>query len=326
MAYAELEDIQVRVRAGVWERRTPASRVRPNAMLEAPFFEEYAWWWLGAKVEGIIGAKPISENTAKDYRWRLRRHLVPFFGHFRLDEINGVLCQQFKTQKLREAAEQRDLIGAGVVLRDERGRGVVPLRPASLRKLLVALAAILEDAVEDGHLQRNPARARRMRVHVPQPKRSFLEIDELALDAAAHQDCASYPVAISDLGGTAARVAHLLSQDTHPKQIAEQLGLAPTTVSYHLRRLGAQTGRGYVGRRAVVEILGRSGVRASELCDLRIGQVRMHNPDTARFCIQDAKTEAGIREVNRALTSSRPLPPTSSDYAAPEHPPAQRTT
>jgi integrase len=47
----------------------------------------------------------------------------------------------------------------------------------------------------------------------------------------------------------------------------------------------------------VIEILGRSGVRASELCDLRIRDVRIHDPDGERFQIRDAKTDAGVREV-----------------------------
>jgi Phage integrase family len=38
-------------------------------------------------------------------------------------------------------------------------------------------------------------------------------------------------------------------------------------------------------------------MRASELCDLKIGQVRLHDPAGARFHIPDAKTETGIREV-----------------------------
>jgi integrase len=45
------------------------------------------------------------------------------------------------------------------------------------------------------------------------------------------------------------------------------------------------------------EILRRSGARASELCDLRISHVRLHDPEGARFRIPDAKTETGIREV-----------------------------
>jgi integrase len=52
-----------------------------------------------------------------------------------------------------------------------------------------------------------------------------------------------------------------------------------------------------VGRGAIVSTLGYSGVRVSELCDLKIGQLRLHNPERARFLIPDAKTETGIREV-----------------------------
>ena len=47
----------------------------------------------------------------------------------------------------------------------------------------------------------------------------------------------------------------------------------------------------------MIEILARSGVRASELCDMRLRDVRLHDPDGARFRILDSKTEAGIREV-----------------------------
>ena len=53
----------------------------------------------------------------------------------------------------------------------------------------------------------------------------------------------------------------------------------------------------YVGRRAVVATLGGAGLRASELCDVRLRDVRLHDPTGARFRIPDAKTEAGIREV-----------------------------
>jgi hypothetical protein len=46
-----------------------------------------------------------------------------------------------------------------------------------------------------------------------------------------------------------------------------------------------------------VEILARAGVRASELCDMRIGHRRLHDPEGARFRLPDSKAETGIREV-----------------------------
>jgi integrase len=132
------------------------------------------------------------------------------------------------------------------------------------------------------------------------PKRTFLEMDELAalIDAAAEQDVSlSQSIAPIDLGLTAAQVAQLHAQGMSPKQIAKRLGLAKSTVSYHLAKLGLKVGRGYIGRRVIVEILGYGGPRASELCAIKIGHVRLHDPNGARFQIPDSKTETGIREV-----------------------------
>jgi hypothetical protein len=68
------------------------------------------------------------------------------------------------------------------------------------------LAAVLDDAIEDGHIDRNPARGKRMRVRVPKPQRTFLELDELPalIDAAAAQDAPSMPAKI--LGSVAKRL------------------------------------------------------------------------------------------------------------------------
>lgn len=64
-----------------------------------------------------------------------------------------------------------------------------------------------------------------------------------------------------------------------------------------LRRLRAEGPAAYIGRRAIVATLGGSGVRVSEFCDIRIGHLRLHAASGAHFQIPDAKTEAGIREV-----------------------------
>ncbi len=276
-------------------------RQRPNEPSGASIgFHEYATRWLQAKVDGVIGAKPIDANTEADYRSRLSCHLVPFFGPYPLSEIDRALCLQFKAHKLREAQELCEAIAAGAEIRDRRGRRLVPLSPASIRKLIDMLAAVLDDAIEDQYIDRNPARGGRMRVHVAKPDHSFLEMDELALllDAAGAQDESLREVKPPPaLGLTTALVAQLLAQGYRPSQIAKRADLAKSTVSHHMSRLKANAGRGYVGRRVAVEILGRAGVRVSELCDMRIGHVRLHDPNGARFRIPDAKTESGIREV-----------------------------
>ena len=200
---------------------------------------------------------------------------------------------------MREAAELRELIAAGADIRDGHNRRRVPLSAASLRKLIGRLAAILDEAVEDELIERNPARGTRMRIRVPKPKRTFLELDELAalIDAAASQDAIPEPQGLRAGNSTRAKVARQLAAGRAPSAIAAELGITKATVSHHLRKLGVGNFAGYVGRRAAVEILGRSGVRASELCDLRIRDVRLHDPDGARFRIRDSKTDAGVREV-----------------------------
>ena len=302
-ARTELGNILARVRAGVWQPAdppVPAAGGASAARGVVPSFHEYSSLWLQAKIDGVLGDKPIDANTQADYRWRLSRHLLPFFAGYGLDAIDRQLCLAFKSHKLREASELREAVAAGADLRDQRGRRLQPLSASSIRKLIDVLAAILDDAIEDEHIDRNPARSKRMRVRVPKPARSFLEMDELAalIDAAADQDGPLRPARPAPSAGvTQAQVARLVNAGRRPAQIAAELGLARSTVTFHLKRLDANVASAYVGRRAVVEILGRSGVRASELCDLRVGHVRLHDPDGARFRIPDSKTEAGIREV-----------------------------
>ena len=297
-ARRELADLMARVRAGVWKRETRVC-VEPAAPTSVPTFHEYASEWLQRRIDGVLGDRPLSPNTRADYLWRLRRHLLPFFGPRPLDEITPGLCLEFKAHKMRESRELRADIAAGADLRDDYNRRRMALGPASLRKLITSLAAILDDAIEDGHIDRNPARTKRMRVKVPKPQRSFLELDELRalIDAAATQDPRRglvKPPAGS--GETARRVAELLTLGMSQDAIATKLGRTKATVNWHVQRMSANTAA-YIGREFIVRLLGYSGVRNSELCDLRIGHVRLHDPEGARFRIPDAKTESGIRVV-----------------------------
>ena len=299
-ARAELENVLSRVRAGVWERHTAPLR-KPPERKRMPTFHEYASWWLEGKTDGSIGRRPIRANTRSDYVWRLRRHLLPFFGRYRLDEIDKDLCLAFKSVKLREAEELRAALAGGAVIRDPAtNRRIQPLTLASVKKLLGTLAAVLDEAVEDEHIKVNPARSRRLSISAPAPARSFLEIDELValIDAASSQDPPhEHPDVALDALGTRQRVEQLMRQGLSNEQIADQLGLARSTVGFHARRLGLAANGPYVGRRVVVATLGLSGVRASELCDLRVRHLRLHDPDGARLQIPDAKTQAGVRVV-----------------------------
>jgi hypothetical protein len=173
-ARIELRNIMTRVELGVWRKSTRRGAERSFAPGEIPLFDDYIEYWLTARFDGVLGEKPLRTNTRRDNRWRAG-HLKRFFSRYRLDEIDDGLCLEFKAHKLREARELREALQAGVDLRDARNRRVVPLGAASLKKLLTMLAAVLGDAIEDGHLDANPARSRRLRIHVPKPKRTFLE-------------------------------------------------------------------------------------------------------------------------------------------------------
>ncbi len=225
-ARTELGNVQARVRAGVWKR--PAPPAIPNPPDQIPTFHQYASTWLEAKREGTIGDKPLSTSTYSSYRTNLSLHLLPFFARYRLDQIDRQLCLAFKAHKLREAAELRQAIAAGAEIRDRRGRRVVPLSASSVRKLIDRLAAILDDAVEDELIDRNPARGKRMRVRIPKPNRSFFELDELAalIEAANDQDALPL-IPSTELAGpsTRARVARLAVAGRLPAEIAVELGL-----------------------------------------------------------------------------------------------------
>ncbi len=298
-AQVELDRVLARVRAGVWEPRR--RQLPPKAVSAgAPTFQQYSSQWLQARIDGVSGTKPIKLSTQSKYRWCIEHYLLGFFGDYGIDQIDRDLCLAFKAHLLTRSREAREAIEAGAGLRDENDRLVKPLSASSMHMVVACLVSVLDEAVEDGHIDFNPARGKRMRIHVPKPKRTFLEIDELAalIDAATEQDGSiARTVVPIELGVTAAQVAFLHRQGKRPLQTAKQLGLAKSTVSYHLSQLGLKPGRGYVGRRVIIEILGRGGPRVSELCDLKIGQIRLHDPDGARFRIPDSKTETGIREV-----------------------------
>jgi site-specific recombinase XerC len=119
-------------------------------------------------------------------------------------------------------------------------------------------------------------------------------MDELValIEAAETHDTTPSVVPIEG-NTTRDRVARLIAQGRRPNDIAAELGLAKATISFHLKNLGVDASP-CVGRGVIVETPGRSGVRVSELCDLRLGDIRLHE---GWFRIRDAKTAAGVREV-----------------------------
>jgi integrase len=146
------------VERGTWRPPQPP----PESPGAVPTFHDYAddWWEL---------RKPdLAENTRLDYQWRLEVHLIDYFGTMPLTDITPAVVKRYIADKLREDK---------------------PLSPRSINMTLILLGAILEHAVEDELIPRNPAKGKRARERAP--VRSTLESAEhiaALLDAAGELD------------------------------------------------------------------------------------------------------------------------------------------
>ena len=77
-AEAELRHVLADVERGIWKLDQPAPVEAPA---EVPAFHEFASEWLAAK------RPELRPNSAADYEWAIRVHLLPHFRRFRLSEI-----------------------------------------------------------------------------------------------------------------------------------------------------------------------------------------------------------------------------------------------
>ena len=119
------------VERGTWQ---PAAPIEPPGEPDPmPTFHVFAEeWWLRNE-------KQLRPTTQADYRWRLEKHLLPFFAAAPLNQITFDLVERYIAAKLAE---------------DE------PLSARSINMTLVLMGSILEGAVERDLIPRNPARGR----------------------------------------------------------------------------------------------------------------------------------------------------------------------
>jgi hypothetical protein len=165
---------------------------------------------------------------------------------------------------------------------------------------MAVLAQILEDAVEDELRPDNPARAKRLRVRVPKPKRTFLEIDQLVALLDAAQELERTPILNKRAKLTqqqAEEIRARLSQGETQYALRREYGLSSAAMSTLAQRKTYKGESGRVGWRALCAILGYAGPRISEALDLYERDVRLHDPNGSRLWIPDSKTETGIRHV-----------------------------
>jgi len=221
-ADTELENILADVRRGIW--REVESKPESEVTVE-PTFHEFASGWFERK------KRELRPNTVAAYEWEITHHLLPFFARHRLSDITIAEVDRYRDAKVR----QRE--------------GGARLSNESINKTLGRLAQILEDAVEYGYIDRNPALGKRRRLRVSRPNRSYLD--------------------------SADQIEHLLDA-------AQELD-ASARADY--RRLG---------RRAMLSTMIFAGLRIGELCALRWRDVDLA---TGRIRVGEAKTDAGVREV-----------------------------
>jgi integrase len=156
-AETELQNILADIRRGTWQPPQPQPASTP-VQPDDPTFHEFASQWFESH------RHEVSPRSVEDYKWGLTRHLLPFFKDHRLSQITIAEVDRYKNIKVRERE------------RCKEGR---TLSNGSINETLNLLAQVLEMAVEYGHIQFNPARGRRRRLKAAQPKRTWLEPEQV---------------------------------------------------------------------------------------------------------------------------------------------------
>jgi integrase len=153
-AETELQNILADVRRGIWKPDVAEAHTPPAD----PTFHEFASSWYEDR------RHEVAPRTAEAYQWALINHLLPFFAKHRLSQITIAEVDRYRSAKVRE----RDQLLVTRTLADR-----------SINATLNMLAQVLEVAVEYGHLASNPPRGRRRRLKAKQPKRTWLEPEQV---------------------------------------------------------------------------------------------------------------------------------------------------
>jgi len=178
----ELRHVLADVERGIWQPPAPEPE---RSSAEMPTFHEFASEWF----EGI--SPELRERTRVDYRWRLSSHLLPYFAGHRLSAITVEEVDRYRRAKVRESKTMESARQKQFALpKARRTRIPRPLSNGSINKTIRLLTAILEQAVEYGYLDRNPARGRKRLLKESKPSHSYLQPEQVAalLGAAGELD------------------------------------------------------------------------------------------------------------------------------------------
>jgi integrase len=195
-AEGELSNVMADVRRGLW--RPPELQAPPAPAREVPTFHVFASEWFADRLKmGGRHGRGLSDKGRVDLEWRLCKHLLPHFAAMRLDAITVEDVDAFRRRK-----------AAGG-----------DLSPSSVNKLIRCLAAIMDQAVEYGHVDRNPAKGKRRLLTEGKPRRTRLQradhitalLDAVgALDGSSRTSGGSRRAAVATLVFAGLRIGELL--------------------------------------------------------------------------------------------------------------------
>jgi integrase len=285
------KQLLAKIELGLWTLGAASARGDPD---EEPTFRELATDWLQDRKRNPA----IRPRTTELNESQLTRYLVPFFGELLPSQITTQQIKQYRRQLHDDNAQIRAAREAGKPLVDPRtAQRLRTLGNESINKTLRTLAQTLDEAENATWIDRNPARGKRAREPHERRRRSgALDLDEFIslLEAAEQMDRARHSARTLER----AEIARALRDEAglEWKAIGQRLGVAPTTAIYIYGCREQDHSAIVVGpRRAVIATLGLAGPRVTELCML---DNRDMDLTKARFFIQDAKTEAGVRDVD----------------------------
>jgi integrase len=262
------------VRRGIWQ--DPATVPAPAAQKAIPTFHEFASEWFAAhKIDGGHRGQGLAPRSVEDLEWRLSTHLLPAFAHLRLDELTVEHVDRFRRRKVQEG-----------------------LSASSTNKLLSCLSAILEQAQEYGHVERNVAAGRRRRLPQTPPSRTYIaRADHIAalvnaaeaMDAGARGEPYRRPL-----------VAALILAGP---RISEALALTWADVDLTRDTLTVRAGKTHAAARTIPLLPFLSDALAAHRDHLRDGVARMDRlaPETLVFATTSGKPLSASNVRNRII-------------------------
>jgi integrase len=186
-AEEELTNIMADVRRGLW---VPSSSTRRRRELEAeapeavPTFGEFARELIDAR-HGQVAERTIERQEG------LLAHVLPYFGDWRLDEIDIEAVDAYRAHKVVESEARRRALEQGRPARDRNGRAIRPLSAYSINNTIRFLRWVLAIALEYELVTRNAAAGSRRLLKEGQRRPVHLDTAaqiEALLDAAAELD------------------------------------------------------------------------------------------------------------------------------------------